>query len=397
MDPRKWSCKNERDGIVTVPPLDVRIHHTGKQRIGFPEGDGDGEVVDKVCDGKCHSRSQKVHKKNHPHHHKQKIRRPLHFRILFPLIDSESQADGAPRNDPVEKNQLEDSKATGKNGGSQKDRKCVVDGSENHSQGVSKKNQMRVNDAKSAKGEVIVGQFHIWNQKLQRNRKPGKESESFPEWSAHKETGYEKRHHILEKGGGRFTILVTLVVSIGGMVELVPPFFLADSGEPMEERTPYSALELAGRDIYIREGCSGCHFQMIRSFRREAIRFSRGLNVEEARSRSGEYRYDRPFLWGSKRTGPDLWRESTLRTKEWHYRHFYDPQMGGKRRHTVMPAYPWLYRKTLDPEEIIHRMQTLNLFETYKGKNRIYLERAPEELKGKLEIDALVAYMMKSR
>lgn len=201
-------------------------------------------------------------------------------------------------------------------------------------------------------------------------------------------------HKKLEVKGFWFTMFVTITVSIGGIVETIPPFFIKSTIEPVPGVKPYSALELAGRDVYIQEGCSGCHSQMIRPFHWEAARFSRSKN-ETAYSKAGEYIYDRPFLWGSKRTGPDLWRESNLRSESWHYTHFINPQMDGTLKLTTMPAYPWLYKKDLDPDDIINRMKTLNHFGIYEGENAIYIQNARNELEGKKEIDALVAYMMK--
>lgn len=203
-------------------------------------------------------------------------------------------------------------------------------------------------------------------------------------------------HKELEKNGVWFTIFVTIAISIGGLVEIVPPVLIG-SPAPMEDGVkPYSALELAGRDVYIAEGCSGCHSQMIRPFHWEAVRFGdRSMADEDIYSSAGEYVYDRPFLWGSKRTGPDLWRESTLHDADWHYIHFLDPTMNGKMKDTVMPAYPWLFEKRIPVEEVIQRMEILNRFGTYKGSNAIYLERARQELEGKRQIDALIAYMLK--
>jgi cytochrome c oxidase cbb3-type subunit II len=202
-------------------------------------------------------------------------------------------------------------------------------------------------------------------------------------------------HRNLEKKGALFTLLVTITVSVGGIVETIPPFFVKSSIEPVAGVKPYSALELAGRDIYIQEGCSSCHSQMIRPFKWESARFTKPDKGEKAYSKAGEYIYDRPFLWGSKRTGPDLWRESGLRNADWHYRHFKDPQMKGKFASTVMPAYPWLYEKKIDSEDIINRMKTLNYFGTYEGENAVFIQNAKDELEGKTDIDALVAYMMK--
>lgn len=208
--------------------------------------------------------------------------------------------------------------------------------------------------------------------------------------------GYSEQHTDLESKGILFPILVTIAILIGGIVEVVPPFFMSSTIEPIPEVKPYSALELAGRDIYIREGCINCHSQMIRPFKWETARFDpAGVYGDAPYSKAGEYIYDRPFLWGSKRTGPDLWHEGTIKDEAWHYEHFRDPRMGGAQEGSVMPAYPWLYEYDVDPDEIIARMEALNVFGTYEGENAVYLENARAELEGKKEIDAMIAYMMK--
>lgn len=204
-----------------------------------------------------------------------------------------------------------------------------------------------------------------------------------------------KKHQRLEINGLLLTIGVTVAIAIGGMIEIIPPLFIRSSIPAEPGVKPYSALELAGRDIYIREGCSGCHSQMIRPFHWEAVRFGRDDNDESVYSTAGEYVYDRPFLWGSKRTGPDLWRESDLRNAEWHYRHFKDPTMQGEMAYSTHPAYPWLYEKRIDVDETVRSMEILNLFGTYAGENAVYISRARAELEGKREIDGMVAYMMK--
>ncbi|MCB1322558.1 MAG: cbb3-type cytochrome c oxidase subunit II [Leptospiraceae bacterium] len=206
---------------------------------------------------------------------------------------------------------------------------------------------------------------------------------------------YADKHTELESRGILFPILVTLAILVGGIVEVIPPFFMTSTVEPIAEVKPYSALELAGRDIYIREGCINCHSQMIRPFKWETARFDpAGVYGDEPYSKAGEYVYDRPFLWGSKRTGPDLWHESQMgKDRQWHYDHFRDQRMGGNQAGSVMPAYPWLFENKVDGETVKASMQALQALGTPYSDAEI--NNAPSAVEGKTEADALVEYMMK--
>jgi cytochrome c oxidase cbb3-type subunit I/II len=147
------------------------------------------------------------------------------------------------------------------------------------------------------------------------------------------------RHRFLEKKPVRFALLATVVVLIGGLVEIVPTFIIKSNIPTIYSVKPYSPLELQGRDIYVREGCNTCHSQMIRPFRSETERYGEY-------SKAGEFVYDHPFLWGSKRTGPDLHREGMKYPNVWHYLHMDDPRSISPG--SIMPAYPWLFKEDLD-------------------------------------------------
>lgn len=145
--------------------------------------------------------------------------------------------------------------------------------------------------------------------------------------------------HFLEKNPFFFTVMVLIVFSIAGLVEILPDF--AKASRPIEGLKPYSMLEVAGRQVYIKESCNACHSQLVRPFKVETDRYGK-------MSYSGEYAYDRPFLWGSKRTGPDLHRVGDYRTTEWHEAHMWDP--AGIVPGSIMPAYKHLYTKNIDPD-----------------------------------------------
>ena len=155
-------------------------------------------------------------------------------------------------------------------------------------------------------------------------------------------------HEKVEKSLPLMIILIIVVVSIGGLVQIVPLFYMQSTTEPVEGLKPYSALELAGRDIYIRESCMVCHSQMIRPFRAETERYGHY-------SVAGEFVYDRPFQWGSKRTGPDLHRVGGRYSDEWHHAHLFDPRSVVPE--SVMPAYPSLDENQIDGKAIQHRIQ----------------------------------------
>jgi cytochrome c oxidase cbb3-type subunit I/II len=151
--------------------------------------------------------------------------------------------------------------------------------------------------------------------------------------------GREKKHRFLEKRPARFALIAVIVVLIGGLVELIPTFLVKSNIPTISSVKPYTTLELQGRDIYIREGCYNCHSQMIRPFRSETERYGEY-------SKAGEFVYDHPFLWGSKRTGPDLQREGKKYPNVWHYLHMENPRNISPG--SIMPAYPWLEKNILD-------------------------------------------------
>lgn len=185
-----------------------------------------------------------------------------------------------------------------------------------------------------------------------------------------------------EKNLGILIILVVLLVSVGGLVQIVPLFFQRSTTEPVEGLKPYSALQLSGRDIYIREGCYVCHSQMIRPFRAETERYGHY-------SVAGEFIYDRPFQWGSKRTGPDLARVGGRYSDDWHRVHLINPR--DVVPESIMPGYPWLQDTALDSGDIKSKMTVLRrLGHPYSDDE---INKATEQLKGKTEMDAVIAYL----
>ncbi len=189
-------------------------------------------------------------------------------------------------------------------------------------------------------------------------------------------------HETIEKNIGWMAVLVVLVVSVGGLVEIVPLFFQKSLTEPVAELKPYTALQLAGRDIYQREGCYNCHSQMIRPFRAETERYGHY-------SVAGEFVYDHPFQWGSKRTGPDLHRVGGRYNDDWHRLHLRQPR--DLVPESNMPAYPWLAKTLLDPAESAPHMKALSYVGVPYSKEEI--DKAADEVKGKTEEDAMVAYL----
>jgi cytochrome c oxidase cbb3-type subunit 2 len=190
------------------------------------------------------------------------------------------------------------------------------------------------------------------------------------------------KHETVEKKIGLMGVLVALVVSIGGLVEIVPLLFSSQVNDPAPGTQPYTALQLAGRDVYIREGCYGCHSQMIRPFRAETERYGHY-------SLAGESVYDRPFQFGSKRTGPDLARVGGRYSDEWHRLHLINP------RNLVpdsnMPAYPWLAENEVDGRATVKRMLALKtLGHPYTDEQ---IGAAEQALAGKTEMDAMIAYL----
>ncbi len=189
-------------------------------------------------------------------------------------------------------------------------------------------------------------------------------------------------HEKIEKNIGLMAILIVIAISFGGLVEIVPLMFKASVVEPAKGVQPYDPLRLAGRDVYVAEGCYNCHSQQIRPFRSETERYGHY-------SVAGEHVYDRPFQWGSKRTGPDLARVGGLYSDDWHYLHMMDPRavVPGSN----MPAYPWLAERYVDPEVVERRMRALKRIGTpYTDED---IEGAYEAVAGKTEMDAIIAYL----
>lgn len=189
-------------------------------------------------------------------------------------------------------------------------------------------------------------------------------------------------HDLIEKNMTLMIVLIIAVVSVGGLAEIVPLFFQKSTTEPVAGLKPYTALQLTGRDIYIREGCVGCHSQMVRPFRAETERYGHY-------SVAGEFVYDHPFLWGSKRTGPDLHRDGGRYSDEWHRLHLDNPR--DLVPESNMPAYPWLGKTALDATYIEAKMRALRRVGVPYADAEI--EAAAKELAGKTEQDALIAYL----
>ncbi|HZQ61212.1 MAG TPA: cytochrome-c oxidase, cbb3-type subunit II [Casimicrobiaceae bacterium] len=186
----------------------------------------------------------------------------------------------------------------------------------------------------------------------------------------------------IERNIGWMIVLIVLVVSVGGLVEIIPLYFQKSTTEPVAGIKPYTALQLTGRDVYLREGCYNCHSQMIRPFRAETERYGHY-------SVAGEFVYDHPFQWGSKRTGPDLARVGTKYSDEWHRTHLNNPR--DLVPESNMPAYPWLARTVADADSIQARMRALRKVGVPYSDAEI--AQAPAELKDHTEEDALVAYL----
>ncbi|MGY0799546.1 cytochrome-c oxidase, cbb3-type subunit II [Lysobacter sp. A286] len=189
-------------------------------------------------------------------------------------------------------------------------------------------------------------------------------------------------HEKVEKNIALLAILTAVAVSLGGLAEIVPMMYQAEAIEPLPGVEPYPALELAGRDVYVREGCYNCHSQMIRTLRFETERYGHY-------SLAGESVYDRPFQWGSKRTGPDLARIGGRYSDDWHRVHLIDPRAVVPESN--MPAFPWLETTAVDGADIAGRMKTLQrLGDPYTDEQ---IEQAAEDVAGKNELDAVVAYL----
>ena len=190
------------------------------------------------------------------------------------------------------------------------------------------------------------------------------------------------RHEVIEKSVNLMMVLIVLAVSIGGLVELLPLMVSSETTEPAENIEPYSPLRLAGRDVYVREGCYGCHSQMVRPFRSETERYG-------PYSTAGESVYDRPFQFGSRRTGPDLARVGGRYSDAWHRLHLEDPR--ALVPESNMPGYPWLNEQMVDPELVMAKLRTLKLLgDPYTDEQ---IAGAATQVDGKTEMDALVAYL----
>jgi cytochrome c oxidase cbb3-type subunit 2 len=190
------------------------------------------------------------------------------------------------------------------------------------------------------------------------------------------------KHEIIEKNIGLMALLMVVAVSIGGLTQIVPLFFQDVVNEPVEGMKPYTALQLEGRDVYIKEGCVGCHTQMIRPFRAETERYGHY-------SVAGESVWDHPFLWGSNRRGPDLARVGGRYSDEWQRAHLYNPR--NVVPESKMPAYPWLVEHKLDGKDTAKKMEVMQGFGVpYSDED---IAGAKDAVKGKTEMDALVAYL----
>ena len=189
-------------------------------------------------------------------------------------------------------------------------------------------------------------------------------------------------HDLIERKSALLIVLVILTVSVGGMVEIIPLFFQRSTTEPVAGLKPYTALQLAGRDIYLREGCYNCHSQMIRPFRAETERYGHY-------SVAGEFVYDHPFQWGSKRTGPDLARVGGRYGDEWHRIHLHNPR--DLVPESNMPAYPWLEQSAADDSHIEDKLKVMRMLGVpYTDED---IAGAKAALAGKTEQDALIAYL----
>ncbi len=189
-------------------------------------------------------------------------------------------------------------------------------------------------------------------------------------------------HDLIERNLSLLIVLVILVVLVGGLVEIVPLYFQRSVTEPVAGLKPYTPLQLTGRDVYVREGCYNCHSQMVRPFRAEVERYGHY-------SVAGEFVYDHPFQWGSKRTGPDLHRVGGRYSDDWHRIHLLNPR--DVVPESNMPAYPWLARTRANAEDIEAKMRALRVVGVPYTDEEI--AKARTELKDKTEMDALIAYL----
>jgi cytochrome c oxidase cbb3-type subunit 2 len=189
-------------------------------------------------------------------------------------------------------------------------------------------------------------------------------------------------HERIETSNFLMIVLILMVVAVGGVVEIVPLYFQRSTTEAVPGLKPYTALQLAGRDIYLREGCYNCHSQMIRPLRAETMRYGHY-------SMAGEFVYDHPFQWGSKRTGPDLQRVGGRYSDEWHSIHLNNPR--DVVPESNMPAYSWLAKATVDPDGMPPRLRAMRMLGVPYTDSEI--ADSPKEVRGKTELEALIAYL----
>ena len=189
-------------------------------------------------------------------------------------------------------------------------------------------------------------------------------------------------HERIETSNLLLIVLILLVVAVGGLVEIVPLFYQKSTTQPVPGLKPYDALQLAGRDVYLREGCYNCHSQMIRPLRAEVLRYGHY-------STAGEFVYDHPFQWGSKRTGPDLHRVGGKYSDDWHRIHLNNPR--DLVPESNMPAYPWLAKDKVDAPGMAPRMRALRIVGVPYTDDEI--AGAAAAVEGKTELDALIAYL----
>jgi cytochrome c oxidase cbb3-type subunit I/II len=250
---------------------------------------------------------------------------------------------------------------------------------------------------------MILLIINIWKTVKQGDLLANEEAEAAALTKTYKSHGSEHWHRPLERKPVAFMILTIVVILIGGVIEIVPTIMIKSNIPTIEDVKPYTALELEGRDIYIREGCNACHSQMIRPFRSETERYGEY-------SKAGEFVYDHPFLWGSKRTGPDLHREGGKYPHSWHYFHMYDPRTMSPG--SLMPRYPWLLKNSLNTGHTkakLKVMQKLGVPYTdyYVDNSLDYLNKQAEAIAAELNLDpnievtsdkqiiALIAYLQR--
>ncbi|ADN76107.1 cytochrome c oxidase, cbb3-type, subunit II [Ferrimonas balearica DSM 9799] len=192
------------------------------------------------------------------------------------------------------------------------------------------------------------------------------------------------KHEIVEKNVGLLAIFTVIAISFGGVAEIVPLIFQQETTQPVDGLKPYTALQMEGRDVYIREGCANCHSQMIRPFRAETERYGHY-------SVAGEHVWEHPFLWGSKRTGPDLARVGGRYSDDWHRVHLIDPRAVVPESN--MPGFPWLEDNELDGKYTAEKLKLFrDKFGVPYGSDE-EIEKDAESVKGKTEMDAIIAYL----